>query len=442
MDSLYKGLACSYQPQIFKMLVKFIAVVMLYLFALLYINLNLDISYFYFFFLVIGVILKPKYLLSPVTMILVYYLLWFSVAPAFALRYKDISFSDPAVSLSYIYIITSFTVLISFSYFSEAYFLRRRNEFYSDSVVVKVDVSNVVLISLLSIWIISLIFYIMQTGGVEHWISNIDRAFLTRQGAGGTYLIFILTLPIFIFLCGVKFRHDWRVLLIVSALVLILSPFIGSKQKIISFFLLIYLPSFFNKKLELPLAIKIFLPVLLLFLLGNYFRNSSWMTWGDVLSYSLNYFDTLDSLLIIINNGHQPLEITPLFLPFNKFYNFYTGQDKFFDMSAYYTDIYFPKAWEIRATVQFPIEVDLLISFGFWLGLIPLALYAILNAFIFSMSVKSSKVILQYIWFFLFIYMLSHLRGGLLLWTDFYNYVYIVCIYIIFRGIERRDTIC
>ncbi len=53
------------------------------------------------------------------------------------------------------------------------------------------------------------------------------------------------------------------------------------------------------------------------------------MTLSDVASYSFNYFDTLDSLLLFLYNRHYPFEIMSVGLPLNKIVNLYTGGDEF-----------------------------------------------------------------------------------------------------------------
>ncbi|WP_227504335.1 hypothetical protein [Acinetobacter baumannii] len=178
------------------------------------------------------------------------------------------------------------------------------------------------------------------------------------------------------------------------------------------------------------------LPTIFLFVLGNYFRNVSWMTLSDVASYSFNYFDTLDSLLLFLYNRHYPFEIMSVGLPLNKIVNLYTGGDEFFDVSAYYTNIYFPDAWNIRATVQFPVEVDLFLSFGFWVGLIPLGIFVGIYSLIFIKMLSSEKIVYGFIWFNLFFYLLSHMRGGLFIWTDLYLYPYLILVYFLFKEVK------
>ncbi|WP_342324548.1 hypothetical protein AAEY27_08260 [Kosakonia sp. BYX6] len=366
-------------------------------------------------------------------MIFLYYFLWFGLAPIFARRYQETAFDSDIVYQAYLYLASSYTVLMLVAMMVE-YTSETRSNFHLSSFS-NIQVAQSKLLLMACVIIISFVLYIQMTGGVTHWQQNLDRAFLTRQGAGTWYLIFSLILPLFVFFIRLKYRGIF-VLLSLMIVVLALSPFIGSKQKIIHYFLLIFATWIFCRKFNIRIALSVFMPAALLFVLGNYFRNASWMTLNDVLGYSLNYFDTLDSLLLVIKEKHYPLEVFSFFLPFNKFANLFTGQDAFFDISAYLTNMYFPTAWNIRATVQFPVEVDLFFSFGYWLGLIPLAVFIFVYSKIYVRMLYSNKVIYLFIWFNLFIYLMSHLRGGLILWTDFYMYPYLIIVYFMFKEVK------
>ncbi|UJZ94576.1 hypothetical protein IHC87_04205 [Photobacterium damselae subsp. damselae] len=156
------------------------------------------------------------------------------------------------------------------------------------------------------------------------------------------------------------------------------------------------------------------------------------MTSNDILAYSLNYFDTYDSLKMVLKDYHA-FDFFSFLLPFNKILNLFSGGDDFFDISAYLTNIYFPHAWNIRATVQYPIEVDLYLSFGYWLGLPFMVIFMLIYIVVYNLAMKSIYPIVIFIWFYLFIYILSHLRGGIILWTDLYTYPYLITLFIVYR---------
>jgi hypothetical protein len=413
--------------------VRFILTLVFYVTFLL--SLDIFPSKYLFLIFSIGVYLvnRPVFMLSPRNIIFAYYFLWFGLAPIFADRYDYLDYGNNIIRQSYIYLSSSFITMILISMFVENKYEKKLSSIVMDYNGLKV--SNRKLFFTFIASFIFFVLYLINTGGVGYWIENIDRAFLTRQGAGIYYLGFSLFFPLLIFFVRLKYK-SLLLLIFLSVLVISLSPFIGSKQKIIYCFLLLFSTFILRRKLTLSNSLMVIFPAVSLFLLGNYFRNFSWMTLSDVASYSFNYFDTLDSLLLFLYNRHYPFEIISIGLPLNKVVNLYTGGDEFFDISAYYTNIYFPEAWNIRATVQFPVEVDLFLSFGFWIGLIPLGVFTGIYSLVFVKMLSSTRVVYGFIWFNLFFYLLSHMRGGLFIWTDLYLYPYLILVYFLFREVK------
>ncbi|WP_395303345.1 O-antigen polymerase [Pectobacterium polonicum] len=408
---------------------KYIRILFLLIVYTSYMLLNLvypDVVWFAFFSMLAFIISKPIFLLSPKTIIFAYYFLWFGLSPIFAERYKDINFDNDYVSLTYTMLATSYIVLLITCelFLNETKYLSHRKREV-------LPIKNIYIVFFSTLTLLFLFLYVQVTGGISYWASNLDRAFLTRQGAGTYYLGFTLFLPLTLFLFGINVKKVLP-LILVSILVLILSPFIGSKQKIIIMFLILFVTKIYMNKLDVKNVVVFLTPVIFLFVLGNYFRNASWMEYSDILAYSLNYFDTLDSLFIVLRD-YSGFDVMTFFLPFNKLYNLFTNSDEFFDLSAYLTSIYFPAAWDIRATVQFPIEADLYLSFGFWFGLPFLIILCICYIPVYKKCIAQESPIMIYIWFYLFIYLISHLRGGVFLWTDMYVYPYLLIIYFIFR---------
>lgn len=386
-----------------------------------------SVLWFPLFVIVIFALSSPRYVLSPKCIVFTYYFLWFGISPVFAERYSLLDVSSNDFFIAYAFLSTSYCCLMMVCVF----FCNEDvvDPYYGKKVI---GVRQSEILILLGLTIMFLMLYVKATGGVSHWIVNIDRVFLTRQGAGVYYLGFSLLLPLLLFLVGLQYKNI-SITIVVVILVLLLSPLIGSKQKIIFMFLVLFLERIYYKKVNVRNVVVLTVPVLSLFVLGNYFRNASWMQWSDVLAYSLNYFDTLDSLLIVLRD-FKSFDFMSIFLPFNKFFNLAFGTDEFFDVSAYLTSIYFPHAWDIRATVQFPVEVDLYLSLGYWFGLPLLVIFCGVYCVVYMRSLTSENAILKYIWFYLFIYMLSHLRGGVILWTDFYVYPYLIALYFIYRN--------
>lgn len=390
-----------------------------YLLFLLLLIISPSLIWFPLFTILLYFLSKPKYVFSPKSIVFAYYFLWFGLAPLFAQRYSSINVESDLYFEAYLYLSTSYYVLFLVS--EIAINENKEREIFTVSYKRR----DVLYLSILTL--LFLLMYVQATGGISYWSQNLDRAFLTRQGAGVYYLGFSLLLPLLIFLISTSGPNKISTLFLLLS-ILVLSPLIGSKQKIIFFFLLVFYNRLYYYPVNIKNVVRVTLPVVGLFVLGNYFRNSSWMTWSDVLSYSLNYFDTLDSLFIVLSD-FSPYEKLTTFLPFNKFYNLFTGEDQFFDVSAYLTSIYFPHAWEIRATVQFPVEADLYLGFGYFWGVPFLVIFYYLYCRIYSKSLAAKTPMLIYVWMNLFVYILSHLRGGVILWTDFYVYPFMIFVY-------------
>ncbi|UJZ94575.1 hypothetical protein IHC87_04200 [Photobacterium damselae subsp. damselae] len=180
---------------------------------------------------------KPKFILSPRCIVFTYYFLWFGLAPLYAERYREIDFSNVLDVSSFFYLLTSYTLLMVICTLCES----EDEKTNHSKIEVNINLSPIFIFVL-----VSFVLYLLNTGGVSHWLNNIDRAFLTRSGAGLYYLMFILTLPIYLFFAGVKYKGKSRIIIFLCMIVLLLSPFIGSKQKIIYMFLVLFLPVFLS----------------------------------------------------------------------------------------------------------------------------------------------------------------------------------------------------
>ncbi|EGR0875581.1 hypothetical protein EW120_20190 [Vibrio cholerae] len=102
-------------------------------------------------------------------------------------------------------------------------------------------------------------------------------------------------------------------------------------------------------------------------------------------------------------------------------------------MNHYLTDIYYPQAWEIRATEQWPVETDLYLNFYFFAGLPFMFVYMAIIGMIYKRSLVTSSFGLSIVSLLMTIFMISHLRGSLYNHTDFYMIPYMVLVFFIFR---------
>ncbi|WP_348634626.1 hypothetical protein CV024_00270 [Vibrio fluvialis] len=122
-------------------------------------------------------------------------------------------------------------------------------------------------------------------------------------------------------------------------------------------------------------------------------------------------------------------------LPFNKFLTPF-GLDssvEYYDMNHYLTDIYYPQAWAIRATEQWPVETDLYLNFYFFAGLPFIFIYMLAIGLLYKMSLITSSFGVSVVSLLVTIFMISHLRGSLYNHTDFYMVPYMVIVLFAFK---------
>ena len=173
-----------------------------------------------------------------------------------------------------------------------------------------------------------------------------------------------------------------------------------------------------------------------------YLRNISWITLEDALPYALNYFTALRNLMLLIKD-FEPGFIQTFFLPFNKFLTPFGLSDPglYFDMNHMLTDKYFPSAWEIRATEQWPVEADLYLNFYFVFGLPLIFFYTFMVGYIYSKARCESNLGIWIVSILLTFSIVSHLRGSIYNHVDFYLYPMFYIIYIMLKRYPLPITI-
>jgi hypothetical protein len=128
-------------------------------------------------------------------------------------------------------------------------------------------------------------------------------------------------------------------------------------------------------------------------------------------------------------------------LLFNKFLTPFGLSDPslYYDMNHYLTDIYFPTAWEIRATEQWPVEADLYLNFYFFFGLPLIYGYFFIISLIHGKAKRSASLGLWVVCALLIFTIPSHLRGSLYNHVDFYQYPMFFVVYLILRNFRLED---
>ncbi len=127
-------------------------------------------------------------------------------------------------------------------------------------------------------------------------------------------------------------------------------------------------------------------------------------------------------------------------LPFNKLLSPVGIPDQpfYFDMNHWLTDLYYPEAWKIRATEQWPVETDLYLNFQFVYGLPLLFGYLFILAALHGHAQRQDSLGAWFSAFVLTLFLVSHLRGSLINHTDFYMYPFVAAVYVLFRQVPIR----
>ena len=389
-------------------------------------------------YVLVFLLFKPKYLISPQTIIHSYYFVFFIIAPLFAGIHREDDFSSFDFHLAFSMIFLTHTTAAFGSHLGHRWTGKKTiapkvQEMPSHKgLLLETKIAFFYLTSSILVYAI-----IQSSGGILYWFEAPGDAFLNRAGSGIYVVLSHLSTFILAGLVGFSsYRSGQKSGMIVFLFWLaITSPVHGSKQ-LIAIFLAISLAPWIRSVKLVSLAAIIFSAALIgVFFFGLYLRNVSWMTLEDALPYALNYFTTLRNLMILLED-FDPGFMQTFFLPFNKFLTPFGLSDPrlYFDMNHMLTDIYFPSAWEIRATEQWPVEADLYLNFYFIFGLPVIFLYTFLLGAVNGRSQSRPNLGICVVSTILVFSIVSHLRGSIYNHVDFYLYPMLFLIYLALRS--------
>ncbi|EKF59369.1 O-antigen polymerase [Agrobacterium albertimagni AOL15] len=390
-----------------------------------------------FLLLYIGVFFacQPSRVLSPLTMLYIYYGAWFVFAPTMASLYAG-QLGMPEYRLSFAFAFSVYSVAALAIHFGE-----RAGLATSPIHLALPDVSESTVVRLAApLYAMStaaIFAIILGSGGFETWLRNPGDAFLNRAGTGVYVIISHFSSLALAMLTGFL-AYRWRrygLLALFFAWVAVTSPVHGSKMQIMLLLILSLTPwlvtsRFWSWKLFALLGAGV-----AVFIVGMYFRHQSILSsWGMVMS-TANYFTALHNLAVSIRD-FDPGLLTTFFMPLNKIWMTMGWMDpsSYFDMNHMLTDIYRPDAWAIRATEQWPVETDLYLNFYFVGGLPLIAVFFFLHGWLFGFARRVNSVGAWFAAVMLTVSMLSHLRGSLYNHVDFYMYPYILFVMTVMGG--------
>ncbi|MBF4695139.1 hypothetical protein [Fusibacter ferrireducens] len=386
---------------------------------------------FVIFITILFISSKPKLLFSPKNIVFAYYLIWYGIAPQFATRFSGYLFNTKEENLAYLMFFGTYGILIVLLTLFETLFSKKTINHYLNSNESSNNankrMSIIAKFSFVSTFIF-LIAFIEKTGGIQYWLVDSTMAYIGRRGAGIYYLLFTHSFMIYCVAIGyfIYIKKNVKLFFFQMLTILILFPFIGSKAKVILMVLITISYFIINNRTFSKLTIGIGLASFIIFGLGIYQRNITWMKLNDFIPYTLNYFNTLEMFMITLRDFEPSFMVTFL-LPFNKIllhFGEYISVP-FSDISVWLSSIYYPKAHALGATEQWPIEADMYMSFYYIFALPVLAVYSYWLGFAFNKA-QEGYVSWLLIYSLEFVLILSHLRGGLLSW----GYIYFIFFYI------------
>lgn len=388
--------------------------------------------------LLIYINVRPRDLLSPINMIIAIYLVFYCIAPLFATRYKESNWSSLTYTKVYIMILTTYWISVCYLFYLE----QRPHSLilYNDKSINNLRKCKKTLFRMMLLSIFFLIFYIQKTGGMSAWINDASMTYLTRKGAGVFYLGFTLSLYIYSGAMGLLIYTKRSKLLFALHFLIISSlfVFIGSKITVIQMILISLGFVLIEKKLLSKWTVGFSVFIVIATILGLFQRNTDWMTFKDILPYTLNYFDVLEQFEILVrdmNAGIMQSFLLPLNAVLLKF-DVYICHP-FRDLSVWLTSIYYPDIYDLGCTTQWPIEADLYLSFIYFGGIPILLLYLkILNWLHVKAKTKDPAFTIIYILEFTMIF--SHYRSSILIWWYWYLIPFYIFTYWIFKRKKTR----
>lgn len=388
---------------------------------------------------------RPVNLIAPLTVVHAYYFIFFIFAPAFAEIHSEDNFGSSEFHLAFIMIFMTHCTASFGAAIGEITGIRKIAKIEKEDKSVQKNHILKILIPLFFFSSTTFVFLIViSSGGLTYWLYAPGDAFLNRAGSGiyvvmSHFSTFLLAGLVGYYSYATR-RYKWIILFFIW--LFITSPVHGSKQLISIFLLISLVPRIRNMKLASVGGGIVSVVIIFIFFFGLYLRNISWITLEDALPYSLNYFTALRNLMILLADFEPGFNQT-FFLPFNKFLTPFgiTDFGLYYDMNHMLTDRYFPKAWEIRATEQWPVEADLYLNFYFIFGLPLIFLYLFVIGRVYGAAKRNPNLGIWVVSVLLIFSIVSHLRGSIYNHVDFYLYPMFFVIYMILKKFPLQSIV-
>jgi len=384
---------------------------------------------------------RPRFAFSPTTFVFLYYFMWYVIPPGFAERFDGVDLDSVEYQISFL---MSFCVLLI-----GVLSVQLGESFGSRTPVMRTErplpshMANRLIGALYASSTLMVVLIVAGSGGLSAWIANPGDAFLNRAGTGVFVILSHFSSLLLACLSGYvaySRKQRWPLLCFVAWL-LVTAPVHGSKAQMTFLLIMLVLPWMRDVRTLSARSILALCCGTGFFVLGLFLRNVEWMDAASLVPYALNYFSTFEYLAISVRD-FDPDFLYTFFLPFQKFltpFGINNGVE-YYDMNHLLTDLYFPSAWEIRATEQWPVETDLYLNFFFVGGLPLVAGYLFTIGYLRGVARRNDSLGAWFASAMLTLMIISHLRGSLLNHTDFYMYPYLFVVYIALRRVPLRQA--
>lgn len=392
-------------------------------------------------FLTVVTFAPPRNLVSPLSIIHGYYFVWFLLAPAFSELHSEDNFASAAHYTAYGMIFLTHVTAVFGARSGERGACQNRTMAPAAEQIPaypwRCDLAlRYITLGLYTSSTLLVVAIVTNSGGFARWVEAPGEAFLNRQGSGVYVVLSHFSTFCLAALVGYRAYMSKRKLPLIFFIVwlALTSPVHGSKG-LISLFLILSLTPWLRTLKFAGASSLIFVAALIfIFFFGLYLRNISWITPQEAIPYALNYFTTLRNLILLFDDFRPDFLLT-FFLPFNKFLTPFglTDSSLYFDMNHMLTDRYFPTAWEIRATEQWPVEADLYLNFYFIFGLPLVFVYTYVIGRVYGRARITNNLGGWIVAMLLIVSIVSHLRGSIINHLDFYLYPMFFVIYALLR---------
>lgn len=387
-------------------------------------------SYFLVIFALTVVAYPPKFALSPLSFLYLYYGIWFAIAPGIATTYVG-KLARPEYSLAFAlaYVtfgLCAFAIVIGERLSAQLMELPKWTQHLPSPPRSRTALWVIALLYVVSTTAVILI--VLRSGGFETWIANPGDAFLNRGGTGMFVVLSHFASLTLAALTGYLAYREQKYWLLVPFLawVVVTSPVHGSKLQIALLIVVALSPWLIRARFVSWTTAALVIGGTVVFFAGMLMRHQDiFQSWSTIVT-TMNYFSALENLAVSLRDLAPGLMQT-FFMPFNKV-GMLLGMfpaDSYFDMNHYLTDIYYPEKWAIKATEQWPVETDLWLNFYFVGGLPLVFLFFTAHGYLFGLAKRMNTMGTVFAITMIMMGMVSHLRGSLYNHVDFYLYPFI-----------------